>query len=171
MSGSGQAFIFCTEMINRITNRNGYHQAVTVQSIAKVLTTYQMDNQICSLKISPKELLGKYVSRNNVSLTRKQYYSSLSWVIRANLILRRKGNLVVNTFGKIMFGSQKVVENANNNWCRLRVDPVDMSEEPPTKEQKKLIGYLLEAGQLKEILSESIKLGNRPQLSDRIANI
>jgi hypothetical protein len=39
-----------------------------------------------------------------------------------------------------------------------------MFEDLPTEEQKKLMGYLLESGQLKQILSESIKLGDRPHV-------
>jgi Polysaccharide deacetylase len=34
---------------------------------------------------------------------------------RGDLKSRRKGNLAENTFGKILFGSQKAVENANSN--------------------------------------------------------
>jgi hypothetical protein len=74
-----------------------------------------MNNRICSLTLSPMEVLGEYVLRNNVSLTSKKHYSSLSWMTRGDLKSRRKGNLAENTFGKILFGSQKAVENANSN--------------------------------------------------------
>jgi hypothetical protein len=52
-----------------------------------------MNNRICSLTLSPMEVLGEYVLRNNVSLTSKKHYSSLSWMTRGDLKSRRKGNL------------------------------------------------------------------------------
>jgi hypothetical protein len=93
--------------------------------------------------------------RSKISLTRKQYYSKLSRMVRVGLIKRRSGKLVVTTLGKIVYELQKVVQNAYNNHWKLKVlDSIEMSEEIPREERKKLMDNLIEDSRLKQILSE-----------------
>ena len=93
--------------------------------------------------------------RKKVSLSRKQYYSRISRMIRVGLIKRRSGKLVVTAFGRIVFKSQKIVEDANKNQWKLKVlDSIDVSNELPREERIKLLDRLFENTRLKEILSK-----------------
>ncbi|MDQ3840793.1 MAG: hypothetical protein M3297_16190 [Thermoproteota archaeon] len=93
--------------------------------------------------------------RRKVSLSRKQYYSRISRMIRVGLIKRRSGKLVVTAFGRIVFKSQKIVEDANRNQWKLKVlDSIDVSNELPREERVKLLDSLFENTRLKEILSK-----------------
>jgi hypothetical protein len=93
--------------------------------------------------------------RRKVSLSRKQYYSRISRMIRVGLIKRRSGKLVVTAFGRIVFKSQKIVEDANKNQWKLKVlDSIDVSNELPREERIKLLDSLFENTRLKEILSK-----------------
>jgi hypothetical protein len=93
--------------------------------------------------------------RRKVSLSRKQYYSRISRMIRVGLIKRRSGKLVVTAFGRIVFKSQKIVEYANKNRWKLKVlDSIDVSNELPKEERIKLLDSLFENTRLKEILSK-----------------
>jgi predicted transcriptional regulator len=93
--------------------------------------------------------------RRKVSLSRKQYYSRISRMIRVGLIKRRSGKLVVTAFGRIVFKSQKIVEYANKNQWKLKVlDSIDLSNELPREERIKLLDSLFENTRLKEILSK-----------------
>ena len=130
-----------------------------VQSIAKIFESLSDEQSVMLFTTIAKGGISSVVLRNKVFLTRKQYYSRLSRMIRVGLIRRRKGKLVVTTFGKIVFNSQEVVEDANNNRWRFRaLDSIEMSEELPREERKKLMDNLIEDSRLKQILSESIKV-------------
>ena len=93
--------------------------------------------------------------RTQVVLTRKQYYSRISRMIKVGLIKRRSGKLVLTAFGKIVWESQKIVEAANKNQWKLKVlDSIDVSEELPKDERRKLLDNLIENRYMREILSK-----------------
>jgi DNA-binding Lrp family transcriptional regulator len=94
------------------------------------------------------------VLRNSMKITRKQYYSRLSKMIKAGIIKRTGGKLVLTAFGKIMYEVQKTVENASKNQWKLRaIDSVEFSDELPKEERRKLLESLIDNRQLREILS------------------
>ena len=93
--------------------------------------------------------------RAQVDLTRKQYYSRISRMIKVGLIKRRSGKLVLTAFGKIVWESQKIIEAANKSQWKLKViDSIDVSEELPKDERRKLLDNLIENRYLREILSK-----------------
>jgi hypothetical protein len=127
-----------------------------VQAVAKIFESLSDEQSVILFTTIATGDINSIELRSKVSLTRKQYYSRLSRMIRVGLIRRRSGKLVVTAFGKIVFKSQKIVENANNNQWKLKVlDSIDVSEELPREERRKLLDNLIENKQLKEILSES----------------
>ena len=100
------------------------------------------------------ESINSVVLRNSMKITRKQYYSRLSKMIKAGLIKRNGGKLVLTAFGKIVFQVQKTVENASKNQWKLRaIDSVEFSDELPKEERRKLLESLIDNRQLREILS------------------
>ena len=77
-------------------------------------------------------------------------------MIKAGLIRRRSGKLVVTPFGKIVFESKKIIEASVSSQWKLKVlDSIDVSDELPKEERRKLLDNLIEDAHTKEILSEN----------------
>jgi hypothetical protein len=93
------------------------------------------------------------ILRNQVKITRKQYYSRLSKMMKIGLIKRNNGKLVLTAFGKIVFKVQQNVENASSDQWKLKaIDSIELSDELPKEERNQLIETLLDNKQLREIL-------------------
>ena len=100
------------------------------------------------------ESINSVILRNKIKITRKQYYSRLSKMMKAGLIKRSSGKLVLTAFGKIVNEVQTTVQNASKNQWKLRaIDSIELSDELPKEERKKLLESLIDNRQLREILS------------------
>ena len=100
------------------------------------------------------ESINSVVLRNKIKITRKQYYSRLSKMMKAGLIKRSSGKLVLTAFGKIVNEVQTTVQNASKNQWKLRaIDSIELSDELPKEERKKLLESLIDNKQIREILS------------------
>jgi hypothetical protein len=94
--------------------------------------------------------------RSKTKLTRKQYYSRLGRMTKAGLLKRKNKKHALTAFGKVVYGAVTTVEGAVSNYWRLKaIDSLEMSNELPKEERKKLIDNLLEDQEIKEILSKS----------------
>jgi hypothetical protein len=81
-------------------------------------------------------------------LTRKQYYSRMSELIKSGLIHRKKGKYYLTTFGKIVFDAlthvQLKIEYAITNIWKLKaIDSLEAYQEPSKEELEKIIDALL----------------------------
>ena len=100
------------------------------------------------------ESINSVLLRNKIKITRKQYYSRLSKMMKAGLIKRSSGKLVLTAFGRIVNEVQTTVQNASRNQWKLRaIDSIELSDELPKEERKKLLESLIDNRQLREILS------------------
>ena len=100
------------------------------------------------------ESINSVLLRSKIKITRKQYYSRLSKMMKAGLIKRSSGKLVLTAFGKIVNEVQTTVQNASKNQWKLRaIDSIELSDELPKEERKKLLESLIDNRQLREILS------------------
>ncbi|HJT49932.1 MAG TPA: hypothetical protein VJ729_17255 [Nitrososphaeraceae archaeon] len=92
--------------------------------------------------------------RNRTKMTRKQYYSRMSRLMRAGLIKRKNGKHSLTAFGKVIYETQITIENAINNYWKLKaIDSLEMSDDLPLEERKKLIDNLIENNGIREILA------------------
>jgi hypothetical protein len=100
------------------------------------------------------ERMSSITLRNNVKITRKQYYSRLSKLINAGLIKRSNGRLILTAFGKLVYQVQKTIEDASANQWKLRaIDSIELSDDLPTEERRKLLESLIDNKQIRDILS------------------
>ncbi len=128
---------------------------VVVRSVADIFESLSDEQSFMLFSTIAIGGINSVELRRKVSLSRKQYYSRISRMIRVGLIKRRSGKLVVTAFGRIVFKSQKIVEDANKNQWKLKVlDSIDVSNELPREERVKLLDSLFENTRLKEILSK-----------------
>jgi hypothetical protein len=125
-----------------------------MQVVAKVFESLSDNVSLGLFTTIAHESINSVALRNKVKITRKQYYSRLSKMMKAGLIKRSNGKLVVTAFGKIVYKVQETVENASSNQWKLRaIDSIELSDELPGEERRQLLESLIDNKQLREILS------------------
>ena len=98
------------------------------------------------------------------NLTRRQYYSRMSKLTKAGLIKRKNGIHNLTALGKVVYNTQLKIENAVNNYWKLKaIDSLEDSTLSPT-ERKKLIDNLLDNQEIKDILVSPDKSNNENKL-------
>jgi predicted transcriptional regulator len=95
---------------------------------------------------------------SKTKLTRKQYYSRMSRLMNAGLIKRKNGKHTLTAFGKIIYHTAlTTIENATTNYWKLKaIDSLEMSNDLPVEEHKKIIASLIDSQQIKSILISDI---------------
>ncbi len=98
--------------------------------------------------------------RRKSKLTRKQYYTRTSRLIRAGLIKKRSGKYFITAYGKIIYDAQKIIEIAHTNYWKLKaIDSLEVSDdERSLKERRKIIDTLIDDKEIKEsLLAKSMR--------------
>ena len=93
--------------------------------------------------------------RAELKLTRKQYYSRISRLIKAGLVKRQKGKYFPTAFGKVIYDSQKLLGTAVKNYWKLKaIDSLGVANDNnmPKEERKRIIEELIGNRQIKDIL-------------------
>ncbi len=89
---------------------------------------------------------------SRLNLTRKQYYSRMSDLTNAGLILRKNGKYFLTSFGRIVYEAPELIGNAVQHLSKLKaIDSIECAEFPAS-ELSKLINTLITNNELKEIL-------------------
>jgi predicted transcriptional regulator len=83
-------------------------------SDARALAVYKT---IASEKANSKLLITK------MQLTRKQYYSRISRLIKTGLVKRENGRYILTSFGKVIYDFQMRIEVALENFWKLKIIP------------------------------------------------
>ncbi len=93
---------------------------------------------------------------SSLKLTRKQYYSRISALIKAELIKRQNGKYFLTSFGKIVYDFQAKVGHAVTNYWKLKaIDSFDISaaiDGVSKDECNKIIETLIDNQEIKKIL-------------------
>jgi hypothetical protein len=90
-------------------------------------------------------------------LSRKQYYSRMSVLMRSGLVKRNKGRYALTAFGKVIYDIEITIEIALENLWKLRaVDLVQVEEALPKEEQTRILDTLIDSAKIKEVLLASI---------------
>ena len=89
---------------------------------------------------------------SRLNLSRKQYYSRMSDLTNAGLILRKNGKYFLTSFGKVVYEAQELIGKAIQHLSKLKaIDSIE-SAEFPASELSKLIDTLINTSKIKEIL-------------------
>jgi predicted transcriptional regulator len=99
---------------------------------------------------------------SRLNLTRKQYYSRLSDLIKAGLVRRMNGKYFVTSFGKVVYKAQELIGTAVQYSSKLQA--IDSVESPkfPAAELSKIIDTLIGNSEIKEILVSRQRNNNIP---------
>jgi predicted transcriptional regulator len=95
------------------------------------------------------------VLRKRLKLTRKQYYTRISRLIKVGLVRRQKGGYFPTAFGRVFYDAQNQLDNAIKNYWKLKaIDSLGVAYESnmPEQERKKIIDQMTGNQQIKEIL-------------------
>lgn len=123
--------------------------------IADVLAAISDDASLELFKLVAQADISSYDLKNKTKLTRKQYYSRLFRLTRSGLIRRKDNVYSLTTFGKIFYDAVKTIENALNNFWRMRaIDSLEIADGIPPEEHQRLIETLLKDQEIKTILSK-----------------
>jgi hypothetical protein len=96
---------------------------------------------------------------SKTKLTRKQYYSRMSSLMKAGLIKRKNGKLTLSTFGKVIYYTTLMrIENAINCYWKLKaIDSFEMSNYLRAEELEKVIDNFIDNQEIRTVLVSNIK--------------
>ena len=90
-----------------------------------------------------------------LKLSRKEYYSRMSRLMKTGMVKRKNGKHFLTAFGKIVYDAQVTVKKAVESYWKLKaIDSIDLSDDITLNERNKLIDTLLDDLEIKEILSK-----------------
>ena len=128
----------------------------TTSCMTSVVETLKAISNEKALTVLRTVALGKVdgnIVRSKTKLTSKQYYSRMSALIKAGIVKRKSGRYNLTAFGKVVYDAQATIENAINNYWKLKaVDSIEISDELPKEEFNKIVDILIDNHQIKDRL-------------------
>ena len=86
-------------------------------------------------------------------LSRKQFYTHTSQLLKQGLIQRSKGSFSLTSLGIIVYHAQLVIEAGVNNYWKLKaIDSIESSGEIVEQERVKIIKTILDDNTVQNIL-------------------
>ena len=99
---------------------------------------------------------GVALTSKTKELTRKQYYSRMSRMIKVGLVKRKNGKYSLTSLGKIVHESGRIIEEALKEYWKLRaIDSIQTFDRTvlPHEERKKIIDTLFNDNEkIKEVI-------------------
>jgi predicted transcriptional regulator len=108
-----------------------------------------------------KESVDVEVLKQKKGLSKKQFYSRASQLLKVGLIKRKKGRFSLTAFGAVVYHAQLVIESGIKNYWKLKaVDSIRSSTDIGEQERVKLIKSILGDNRIEKILMEWHLLSN-----------
>jgi predicted transcriptional regulator len=115
-------------------------------------------DMFCSIA---KESVDVEVLKHKKGLSKKQFYSRASQLLKVGLIKRKKGRFSLTAFGAVVYHAQLVIESGIKNYWKLKaVDSIRSSTDIGEQERVKLIKSILGDNRIEKILMEWHLLSN-----------
>lgn len=100
-----------------------------------------------------------------LKLTRKQYYSRMSLLVKVGLVKKEKGRYLLTALGKVIHSAQLDLEakfqSALDNYWKLKA--IDSLQMPSGEERNKVISALIDDEEIKSVLlNEELALSTEP---------
>ena len=114
-------------------------------SDARALAVYKT---IASEKANSNLLITK------MQLTRKQYYSRISKLIKTGLVKRENGRYTLTSLGKVIYDIQITIEIALENFWKLKaIDSLQAADSTLSREeQTKVLDVLIQNDKIKKVI-------------------
>jgi predicted transcriptional regulator len=92
-----------------------------------------------------------------LKLSRKEFYSRMSRLIKLGMVKRKNKKHFLTAFGKIVYDGHMTIKKAAENDYKLRaIDSMDLSSDITKYERNKMIDSLLDDKKIKEILMRDL---------------
>ena len=129
-------------------------------SLANILGAISNENALAVFKTIADTKGDTDILRTKLNITRKQYYSRISGLLKTGLVKRKNGRCSLTVFGELVYDAAMTLEKAfnNNNYWKLKaIDSFeiapDQSHELSIVERNKIIETLLRDDEkIKDIL-------------------
>jgi predicted transcriptional regulator len=125
-------------------------------SVPDVLSAISNDKSLILFNSVALEAGNCDILKSRLELTRKQYYSRMSDLIDAGLIIRKHRKYFLTSFGKIVYEAQMIIGRGIQNYWKLRA--IDSIGSPPNsprllaEEYNRFIDILVDCTGIKDIL-------------------
>ena len=133
-------------MIKRMSNIEG----ISVGDIIHSISDSKSLDLFCSIakgNMESEEL------KETKGLSRKQFYTRTSQLLKQGLIQRNKGSFSLTSLGIIVHHAQLVIEAGVNNYWKLKaIDSIESSGEIVEQERVKIIKTILDDNTVQNIL-------------------
>ena len=129
---------------------------MSAQTIADTLNAISDDKSLVLFNMVVLNAGKTEVLITNLSLTKKQYYSRMSNLVKAGLIIRINGKYFPTSLGKIVYEAQMLIGKGIESYWKLKaIDSIYLqpgSPDIPTEEYIRLVSALIENNEIKDIL-------------------
>jgi len=90
---------------------------------------------------------------SKIGLTRKQYYSRISSLLKTGLIGRKNGHYELTSFGMIVYEAYLMIGRAVDKYWKLKaIDSLEIEHKLPIDERNKIINALIDNEDIIKIL-------------------
>ncbi|HMK57537.1 MAG TPA: hypothetical protein VK462_00640 [Nitrososphaeraceae archaeon] len=125
-------------------------EGISVGDIIQSISDSKSLNLFCSIakgNMESEEL------KETKGLSRKQFYTRTSQLLKQGLIQRNKGSFSLTCLGAIVYHAQSVIESGVNNYWKLKaIDSIESSGEIVEQERVKIIKTILDDNTVQNIL-------------------
>ena len=133
-------------MIKRMSNIEGHSVGDIIQSISDS-KSLDLFRSIAKGNMESEEL------KETKGLSRKQFYTRTSQLLKQGLIQRNKGSFSLTCLGAIVYHAQSVIEKGVNNYWKLKaIDSIQSSVGIEEYERIKLIKTIIDDARIESIL-------------------
>lgn len=90
-----------------------------------------------------------------LGMTKRQYYSRMNRMIKVGLVLRRRSKYLLTSFGRVVYESLILMEQAIEDYWRLNViDSIERisDNDIPIRERVEIVESLIDNNKIKRIL-------------------
>jgi hypothetical protein len=129
-------------------------------TVADVLKTIAEDKSLVIFNTIALSNVGSDILISRLQLTRKQYYSRMSALLKAGIVKREMGKYSLTTFGMILYHAQEIIGKAVDQIWKLKaIDSISVSCNGvlPQEQFLRIIDSLIANQEIKNILLEQIK--------------
>jgi hypothetical protein len=129
-------------------------------AVVNVLTTIADDKSLVLFNTIAVPNGDSDISVSTLKLTRKQYYSRLSALLKAGLVKRERGKYSLTTFGIILYHTGEIIGKAVNQYWKLKaIDSIRASGNPelPQEQFHTIVDKLIANQEIKNILLKHFK--------------
>jgi hypothetical protein len=122
-------------------------------TVADILESISDEKALALFKIIALAKPDSEILITKTQLSRKQYYSRMSVLMRSGLVNRNKGRYALTAFGKVIHDIEITIEIALENLWKLRaVDLLQVEKALSKEEQTRILDTLIDSAKIKDVL-------------------